>query len=67
MSKFISGNYVICVIQNRYKIEMYVINGESKYRFVFWEYDCADIIGKTADNKHKTVLEVQIFYISYTL
>ncbi|KAI5427890.1 hypothetical protein KIW84_033066 [Lathyrus oleraceus] len=31
----------------RYKIEIYVSNGESKYRFVFWDSECAAILGMT--------------------
>ncbi|KAI5444336.1 hypothetical protein KIW84_012823 [Lathyrus oleraceus] len=33
----------------RYKIEIYVSNGKSKYRFVFWDSECAAILGMTAE------------------
>ncbi|XP_058776910.1 uncharacterized protein LOC131651254 [Vicia villosa] len=41
----------------RYRVDIYVINGESKFRFVFWDTDCADIIGKSADSIYKAMLE----------
>ncbi|XP_058762886.1 uncharacterized protein LOC131636273 [Vicia villosa] len=30
----------------RYRVDIYVVDGDSKFRFVFWDTDCADIIGK---------------------
>ncbi|KAI5441147.1 hypothetical protein KIW84_010565 [Lathyrus oleraceus] len=41
----------------RYKIEIYVSNGESKYRFVFWDSECADILGMTAEFMHNSMVE----------
>ncbi|XP_058752505.1 uncharacterized protein LOC131625658 [Vicia villosa] len=35
----------------RYRVDIYVVDGESKFRFVFWDTDCADIIGKSADRR----------------
>ncbi|KAI5417939.1 hypothetical protein KIW84_042535 [Lathyrus oleraceus] len=43
----------------RYKIEIYVSNGESKYRFVFWDSECATILGMTAEFMHNTMVENQ--------
>ncbi|XP_058751126.1 uncharacterized protein LOC131624172 [Vicia villosa] len=40
-----------------YRVDIYVIDGESKFRFVFWDTDCADIIGKSADSIYKAMLE----------
>ncbi|KAI5443450.1 hypothetical protein KIW84_012191 [Lathyrus oleraceus] len=39
----------------RYKIEIYVSNGESKYRFVFWDSECAAILGMTAEFMHNSM------------
>ncbi|KAI5408857.1 hypothetical protein KIW84_054619 [Lathyrus oleraceus] len=41
----------------RYKIEIYVSNGESKYRFVFWDSECAAILGMTAEFMHNSMVE----------
>ncbi|KAI5439127.1 hypothetical protein KIW84_024774 [Lathyrus oleraceus] len=41
----------------RYKIEIYVSNGESKYRFVFWDSECATILGMTAEFMHNSMVE----------
>ncbi|KAI5401522.1 hypothetical protein KIW84_066120 [Lathyrus oleraceus] len=41
----------------RYKIEIYVSNGESKYRFVFWDSECAAILGMTAEFMHNSMAE----------
>ncbi|KAI5406179.1 hypothetical protein KIW84_052791 [Lathyrus oleraceus] len=41
----------------RYKIEIYVSNGESKYRFVFWDSKCAAILGMTAEFMHNSMVE----------
>ncbi|KAI5428228.1 hypothetical protein KIW84_033289 [Lathyrus oleraceus] len=41
----------------RYKIEIYVSNGESKYRFVFWDSECAAILGMTAEFMHNSMME----------
>ncbi|XP_058732718.1 uncharacterized protein LOC131604284 [Vicia villosa] len=41
----------------RYRVDIYVVDGESKFRFVFWDTDCADIIGKSADSIYKAMLE----------
>ncbi|KAI5428836.1 hypothetical protein KIW84_033728 [Lathyrus oleraceus] len=41
----------------RYKIEIYVSNGESKYRFVFWDSECAVILGMTAEFMHNSMVE----------
>ncbi|KAI5409073.1 hypothetical protein KIW84_054766, partial [Lathyrus oleraceus] len=43
----------------RYKIEIYVSNGESKYRFVFWDSECAAILGMTAEFMHNSMVENQ--------
>ncbi|KAI5418922.1 hypothetical protein KIW84_043229 [Lathyrus oleraceus] len=43
----------------RYKIEIYVNNGESKYRFVFWDSECAAILGMTAEFMHNSMVENQ--------
>ncbi|KAI5390770.1 hypothetical protein KIW84_075891 [Lathyrus oleraceus] len=42
---------------SRYKIEIYVSNGESKYRFVFWDSECAAILGMTAEFMHNSMVE----------
>ncbi|KAI5416558.1 hypothetical protein KIW84_041564 [Lathyrus oleraceus] len=41
----------------RYKIEIYVSNGESKYQFVFWDSECAAILGMTAEFMHNSMVE----------
>ncbi|KAI5386353.1 hypothetical protein KIW84_072760 [Lathyrus oleraceus] len=41
----------------RYKIGIYVSNGESKYRFVFWDSECAAILGMTAEFMHNSMVE----------
>ncbi|XP_058776979.1 uncharacterized protein LOC131651305 [Vicia villosa] len=41
----------------RHKVEIHVIDGESKFRFVFWDTDCFNIIGKTADDMRKSMIE----------
>ncbi|XP_058783404.1 uncharacterized protein LOC131658086 [Vicia villosa] len=41
----------------RYKVEIHVIDGDSKFRFVFWDIDCFNIIGKTADDMRKSMIE----------
>ncbi|XP_058732843.1 uncharacterized protein LOC131604418 [Vicia villosa] len=41
----------------RYRVDIYVVDGDSKFRFVFWDTDCADIIGKSADSIYKAMLE----------
>ncbi|KAI5409689.1 hypothetical protein KIW84_055221 [Lathyrus oleraceus] len=41
----------------RYKIEIYVSNGESKYRFVFCDSECAAILGMTAEFMHNSMVE----------
>ncbi|KAI5428027.1 hypothetical protein KIW84_033152 [Lathyrus oleraceus] len=41
----------------RYKIEIYVSNGESKYRFVLWDSECAAILGMTAEFMHNSMVE----------
>ncbi|KAI5428468.1 hypothetical protein KIW84_033449 [Lathyrus oleraceus] len=41
----------------RYTIEIYVSNGESKYRFVFWDSECAAILGMTAEFMHNSMVE----------
>ncbi|XP_058757134.1 uncharacterized protein LOC131630364 [Vicia villosa] len=41
----------------RYRVDIYVVDGDSKFRFVFWDSDCADIIGKSADSIYKAMLE----------
>ncbi|KAI5443167.1 hypothetical protein KIW84_011999 [Lathyrus oleraceus] len=41
----------------RYKIEIYVSNGESKYRFVFWNSECAAILRMTAEFMHNSMVE----------
>ncbi|KAI5388333.1 hypothetical protein KIW84_074138 [Lathyrus oleraceus] len=41
----------------RYKIEIYVSNGESKYRYVFWDSKCAAILGMTAEFMHNSMVE----------
>ncbi|KAI5429236.1 hypothetical protein KIW84_034016 [Lathyrus oleraceus] len=41
----------------RYKIEIYVSNGESKYQFVFWDSECAVILGMTAEFMHNSMVE----------
>ncbi|XP_058742163.1 uncharacterized protein LOC131614617 [Vicia villosa] len=41
----------------RYRVDIYVIDGESKFRFVFWDTDCVDIIGKSTDSIYKAMLE----------
>ncbi|XP_058765056.1 replication protein A 70 kDa DNA-binding subunit C-like [Vicia villosa] len=41
----------------RYKVDIYVYDGESKFRFVFWDADCEHIIGQSADSMHKSMLE----------
>ncbi|KAI5390134.1 hypothetical protein KIW84_075458 [Lathyrus oleraceus] len=41
----------------RYKIEIYVSNGESKYRFVFWDSECAAILGMTSEFMHNSMVE----------
>ncbi|KAI5433638.1 hypothetical protein KIW84_020784 [Lathyrus oleraceus] len=41
----------------RYKIEIYVSNGESKYRFVFWDSECAAILEMTAEFMHNSMVE----------
>ncbi|XP_058752823.1 replication protein A 70 kDa DNA-binding subunit C-like [Vicia villosa] len=41
----------------RYKVDIYVCDGESKFRFVFWDADCEQIIGQSADSMHKSMLE----------
>ncbi|KAI5411805.1 hypothetical protein KIW84_056757 [Lathyrus oleraceus] len=41
----------------RYKIEIYVSNGESKYRFVFSDSECAAILGMTAEFMHNSMVE----------
>ncbi|KAI5443462.1 hypothetical protein KIW84_012201 [Lathyrus oleraceus] len=41
----------------RYKIEIYVSNGESKYRFVFWDSEYAAILGMTAEFMHNSMVE----------
>ncbi|KAI5421721.1 hypothetical protein KIW84_045230 [Lathyrus oleraceus] len=41
----------------RFKIEIYVSNGESKYRFVFWDFKCAAILGMTAEFMHNFMVE----------
>ncbi|KAI5387943.1 hypothetical protein KIW84_073871 [Lathyrus oleraceus] len=43
----------------RYKIEIYVSNGESKYRFVFWDSECVAILGMTAEFMHNSMVENQ--------
>ncbi|KAI5382190.1 hypothetical protein KIW84_UN0087 [Lathyrus oleraceus] len=45
----------------RYKIEIYVSNGESKYRFVFWDSECAAILGMTAEFMHNSMVEVHCY------
>ncbi|KAI5447932.1 hypothetical protein KIW84_015394 [Lathyrus oleraceus] len=45
----------------RYKIEIYVSNGESKYRFVFWDSECAAIFGMTAEFMHNSMVEVRCY------
>lgn len=45
---------------DRYKVEMYVVDGDSKYRFFFWDGDCVAIIGKTIDDMRKKIFEVKI-------
>lgn len=37
---------------------MYVSKADAKYQFVFWDNDCAAIIGKTANDMRKIMLEV---------
>ncbi|KAI5409072.1 hypothetical protein KIW84_054766 [Lathyrus oleraceus] len=44
----------------RYKIEIYVSNGESKYRFVFWDSECAAILGMTAEFMHNSMVELEM-------
>ncbi|KAI5440802.1 hypothetical protein KIW84_010320 [Lathyrus oleraceus] len=41
----------------KYKIEIYVSNGESKYRFVLWNSECAAILGMTAEFMHNSMVE----------
>ncbi|KAI5409237.1 hypothetical protein KIW84_054876 [Lathyrus oleraceus] len=41
----------------RYKIEIYVSNGESKYQFVFWDSECAAILGMTVEFMHNSMVE----------
>ncbi|KAI5430371.1 hypothetical protein KIW84_034813 [Lathyrus oleraceus] len=41
----------------RYEIEIYVSNGESKYQFVFWDSECAAILGMTAEFMHNSMVE----------
>ncbi|XP_050889002.1 uncharacterized protein LOC127094185 [Lathyrus oleraceus] len=41
----------------RYKVEIYVRGGDAKYRFVFWDNGCANIIGKIAEEMCKSMLE----------
>ncbi|XP_058766859.1 uncharacterized protein LOC131640487 [Vicia villosa] len=41
----------------RYKVDIYVYDGESKFRFVFWDADCEQFIGQSADSMHKSMLE----------
>ncbi|KAI5415984.1 hypothetical protein KIW84_041138 [Lathyrus oleraceus] len=41
----------------RYKIEIYVSNGESKYQFVFCDSECAAILGMTAEFMHNSMVE----------
>ncbi|KAI5413917.1 hypothetical protein KIW84_058167 [Lathyrus oleraceus] len=45
----------------RYKIEIYVSNGESKYRFVLWDSECAAILGMTAEFMHNSMVEVHCY------
>ncbi|KAI5395390.1 hypothetical protein KIW84_061826 [Lathyrus oleraceus] len=40
-----------------YKVEIYVRGGDAKYRFVFWDNGCANIIGKIAEEMCKSMLE----------
>ncbi|GAU28074.1 hypothetical protein TSUD_223150 [Trifolium subterraneum] len=41
----------------RYKVELYVQSGDSQYRFVFWDAECADIIDKSAAQLRQTMIE----------
>ncbi|KAI5428665.1 hypothetical protein KIW84_033604 [Lathyrus oleraceus] len=41
----------------RYKVQIYVRDGDAKYHFVFWDNDCANIIGKIAEDMRKSMLE----------
>ncbi|XP_050895480.1 uncharacterized protein LOC127102108 [Lathyrus oleraceus] len=41
----------------RYKVEIYVRDGDAKYGFVFWDSDCVNIIGKTVEEMRKSMLE----------
>ncbi|KAI5402859.1 hypothetical protein KIW84_050453 [Lathyrus oleraceus] len=41
----------------RYKIEIYVSNGESKYRFVFWDSECAAILGTIVEFMYNSMVE----------
>ncbi|XP_058752578.1 uncharacterized protein LOC131625758 [Vicia villosa] len=41
----------------RYRVDIYVIDGESKFRFVFWDTDCTDTLGKSVDSIYKAMVE----------
>ncbi|XP_058783975.1 uncharacterized protein LOC131658726 [Vicia villosa] len=41
----------------RYKVEIHVVDGDTKIRFVFWDSGCFNIIGKTTDDMRKSMIE----------
>ncbi|XP_058748389.1 uncharacterized protein LOC131621367 [Vicia villosa] len=41
----------------RYKVDVYVFDGDFKYRFVFWDTDCFEIIGKSAEDMYKKMMD----------
>jgi hypothetical protein len=43
---------------DRYKLEIYVKSGDSQYCFVFWDTECAKIIGKSAVQMRQLMIEV---------
>ncbi|XP_050919667.1 uncharacterized protein LOC127137236 [Lathyrus oleraceus] len=51
-----SGGSQFTII-DRYNVEIWCNRGDTKYRFMFWDVDCTQIIGKAVVTLHTTMVE----------
>jgi hypothetical protein len=62
---FLTTLLTLILIFFRYKVDVEVKDGNDSARFVFWDSTCIELLGTTAGELKKTMLEVNILFLFF--